>query len=355
MQLAAAVTPDVGGAFAPLPGLPEMFLYNAENVTVSGDGRIFATGSKGAYEIVAESNTAFRERKVDIVASGVPPECFKNGLAVHGAALYLGCSRVMPPFFLKQVDLTGVEQTVYNLLFVCSPIEALGQSTSWVVRANLGQRETVFDETIASIAGPCFANGLAIDERGANLYVANSLFGFAGCAIQRLATIAGGPVRGTWYHPFPYTFVMPPNGLKVCGDRVYFTCMRALPIPTASLEYVATDNPNLAHIVYTQTFPLGATGFDDFDIVDNGFVIANFVDWTFGSNTFGALRFISKDGRLEGTFRHPHLQNPSAIKVVTADGPGLRAGDVLVTDKTRHCLSRLQPDDKWREWLSVGR
>jgi hypothetical protein len=45
------------------------------------------------------------------------------------------------------------------------------------------------------------------------------------------------------------------------------------------------------------------------------------------------------------------LHNPSAVKVVTANAPGLRAVDVLVTDKTRHRVSILQPDNEWRERL----
>jgi hypothetical protein len=343
---------DVTGVFGPLPGLPEKFLYNAENVMITGNGRIFATGSKGVYEIVAESDTEFRAQEVPVVAPGVPRACFKNGLAVHGEALYLACYRLSVPFS-KHCDATNLEQTLFNLCFVFGAVLTIGQAASWVVRAKLQSGALAFEETVASIPSRCTANGLAIDERGENLYVANTVpWLLGGGGIHRIGlTLANGNAGKAWYRPLPYPFLLPPNGLKIRGDRVYYTCTRALPIPAASLEYVSVGDPRRSEVVYTQAPLGGATGFDDFDVVDDGFVIANFLDWTFGKNASGALRFVTKDGKLKGTFRHRDLQHPSAVKVVTANGPGLRAGDVLVTDKTRHCVSLLQPDDEWREWL----
>jgi hypothetical protein len=152
-------------------------------------------------------------------------------------------------------------------------------------------------------------------------YVANSLLWYVGgCAIHRI-TLPGGDAKAseTWYRPFPLFMLLSPNGLKVWGDRVYYTCMRA-PIPTASLESVPVGDPRYHDVVYAQPCPLGAmTGFDDFDVVENGFVIANFIDWSLGNDATGALRFVDGSGTLMGTFRHPDLLNPSAVKVVPAD------------------------------------
>jgi hypothetical protein len=350
MQLLTTPCREVRGAFGPLPGLPEKFLYNAENLTISGGGRIFATGSKSVYEIVAESGQAFRAREVPVVAPGVPRACFKNGLAAHGDTLYLACYRLSAPLF--DCDVTDVEQTIFNLTFVFGSVLAMGQAASWVVRAKLDQGAMTFDTTVASIPSRCSANGLVVGERGENLYVSNTVpWCFGGGGIHRIALpVDTGSAADAWYLPLPLLYLLPPNGLKVRGDRIYYTCTRGLPIPAASLEYVLAGDPHRPQVVYTQA-SLGGTGFDDFDVVNDGFVIANFFDWSLENGASGALRFVTNEGKLKGTFRHRDLHNPSAVKIVTANVPGLRAGDVLVTDKTRHCVSLLQPDDEWREWL----
>jgi hypothetical protein len=140
-------------------------------ITVTRGGRIFATGSKSVYEIVAESGSRFRSVEIPVVAPvapGVPVACLKNGLAVHGDSLYLACFRVRVPFLENYVDLTEVKQNLFSFVLVFPPVETIGQSASWIVRADLPEGPVTFDTTVASMPR-CFANGLAIDAQGEHL------------------------------------------------------------------------------------------------------------------------------------------------------------------------------------------
>ena len=102
--------------------------------------------------------------------------------------------------------------------------------------------------------------------------------------------------------------------------------------------------------------------FDDFDIVDNGngFVIANIMNIPdYGA---GSLLFVEshcEEGKLKGelkdTFRDYGLKSPSSVKVVKQNINGsdfFKAGDIVITEKGRHCVSRLRLDNEWCQWLT---
>jgi hypothetical protein len=97
-------------------------------------------------------------------------------------------------------------------------------------------------------------------------------------------------------------------------------------------------------VVYTR---LGSF-FDDFDAVEDGFVIADIADARTSPFGSGALLFVDGDGRLLDTFKHEQLKHPSAVKVVRRKTGQFEAGDILMTEKTGHCLVWLRPDDTLR-------
>lgn len=99
-----------------------------------------------------------------------------------------------------------------------------------------------------------------------------------------------------------------------------------------------------AEIVYRSLFSI----FDDFDIADDGFVIANILSIPHRS---GCLLFVTNNGDLKGLFRSQDLKSPSAVQVVKQEGELFEKGDILITEKGRHCVSWLKPGDRWRQWL----
>jgi hypothetical protein len=148
-----------------------------------------------------------------------------------------------------------------------------------------------------------------------------------------------------------------PNGVKIRGEHVYFTCLHLLPALSASLQKVRIMPDGSAgepEIVYQRMF----TAFDDFDTVDSGFVIANIADLSevptlasLASYGSGKLRFVSNDGQDKGTLTHSDLRHPSSVKVVRKTSDGFEAGDVLIMDKGHHCALRFAPDTELRKWL----
>ena len=98
--------------------------------------------------------------------------------------------------------------------------------------------------------------------------------------------------------------------------------------------------------------------FDDFDLTDDGFVIAHFADYwrsdwltRFGA---GVLRFLAKDGSELGIVNRDEIEHPSAVAVVKNNGRLFDAGDIIVTDKGRHPVTVFMSDHRWRAWLLGG-
>ena len=103
-----------------------------------------------------------------------------------------------------------------------------------------------------------------------------------------------------------------------------------------------------SEVVYRR---LGAF-FDDFDVVEHSFVIADAGDVSISPLGSGALLFVDGDGRLVNTFEHEYLKHPSAVKVVGKKTGQFEAGDILVTEKSGHCLVWLRPEGTLRGHFS---
>jgi hypothetical protein len=161
-----------------------------------------------------------------------------------------------------------------------------------------------------------------------------------GCGTTTLGSIWHRPLdRGT------------PNGVKFkadpTGDSIYYTCLHGLPVWASTLQKVRImpdGRAGEAEIVYRSLFSI----FDDFDIVDEGFVIANILSIPHRS---GSLLFMTNSGDLKGIFRNQALNSPSSVRVVKQKSDPFEQGDLLITEKGRHCVSWFKPDDHWRRWL----
>jgi hypothetical protein len=343
-----------------IPGLPDRAdrpVFNAENITITADGRIFVTGSTAVYEISKAVPDIYQLKEIAIAAQGVPGHCFKNGIGSHNHSLYLACTHINcgdHPFLGSAFgDPTNIDENGLGL-FALLLAETLCEVGSYIVQADLRQAELRFDRAV-TLPGRCFANGLDLDNNG-NLYTANSA-PRAIAAIYKISCTKDGtmsPMPTPWHSPLDHGL---PNGVKVRGDHVYLTCLHLLPTLSASLQRVRIMPDGSAgepEIIYRRMF----TVFDDFDTVDTGFVIANITDisevptlasWaSYGS---GKLRFVNNDGQDKGELAHPDLRHPSSVKVVRKEINGFAAGDILITDKGNHCTLRFAPDTELRKWL----
>ena len=340
-------------------------LFNAENLTITADGWVFVTGSLDVCEIVKIGNV-YQLKKIPIETSDGSRKYFRNGIAAQGNSLYLACPHIHKrekSFFPDLLgDIRKKDQNRYGLLLIGINKWDLGyQVDSYILRADLKNRENMkfTDEIPLPKKGKCFANGL--DSDGKALYVANSYANFIHQNyFYKLLLSDNGEiteVKSIGFSPPNYDS---PNGLKFRsekdGDYLYYTCVQQFPIMTSSLKRIkiyentgsvrqAEAKVEEAEIIYQSRFSF----FDDFDIVDNGFVIT---DIAILPQCSSCLRFVSKDNRkLIGTFRHKNLIKPSSVKVVNKKTEYFEKGDVLITEKGLHCVSRLRPDDEMRDWL----
>ena len=285
---------------------------------------------------------------------------FRNGITARDNSLYLACTHIYKrdkSFFPNLLgDIRETDQKWSGLLLIGINKWDFGyQVDSYILRADLKKKEKKLkftDEIPLPKKGKCFANGLVSD--GEALYVANSF----GTSIHQntffKVLLSNGDMTEIVPIIFSPTNYDQPNGLKFSDGYLYYTCWQKFPVMTASLKRIKINENNVgigkgevkaeAEVIYQSPFSF----FDDFDIVDNGFIIADIVDIPHSS---GCLRFVSKDDRkLTGIFRHKNLIKPSSVKVVN-DTKLFEAGDILITEKGLHCVSWLRPDKEWRKWL----
>lgn len=346
-----------GGALHRLPGLSDGHLYNAENIAITKDGRVFVTGSKHIYEILKPNGTNYTQREVPITDDAVPESCMKNGLASYGKSLYLACVHIHQgsnPDLKDLCNVADVEQTLWNLLFRSQKALRKCQIDSYLLRANLAAPRLEFADGVAlhpkmqvghrfhlqrtpESRTPLsdgevkfFANGLAADENGA-LYVANSSYDAAkegSLGILRVEVNTFEPFSATqiaWLKPEKGA----PNGIQFEAETLYYTENANLSGRIIAVNF--GHGEKTAYPLYRKFWSV----FDDFAISGETLILADFLHDT--------LRFVSKQGALRGKFTTPELENPSSVAVVKKSSPLFEAGTVLVTEKGRHRLSMVLP------------
>lgn len=343
---------EIGGVVEALPDR----LFNAENlcmIDVADAQRLFATGGETVAEIVKDHG-GYRLTPITIEVDGAPEHCMTTRIAANGEFLYLACARIHRgnnPFVpgvlcdVNQVEQTGMGlMLTYLAAFACS-VE------SYIVRATLRPGTVKFTDLVAKLPGKFLANGFAADETGTFLYVANSAPTLS-AGIYRVPTQAAGDGAGAtlWCRPRCM-----PNGIKVRDGAVYFT--GNTPVMSAVLgktRMIANGGAAEPEEIYRADFSM----FDDFDLTDDGFVVAHFADYwrsdwltRFGA---GVLRFLAKDGSELGIVNRDEIEHPSAVAAVKNNGRLFDAGDIIVTDKARHRVTVFKPDHRWRASLLGG-
>lgn len=323
-------------------------LLNAENLTVTRGGRLFVTGSERVCEIAADGTGGYIWTDIPL-PDDLPKAVFRNGIAGDDRYLYLACAEVdqkaqplfkgwLPPLTNRPQDALG-----FMLLLLA---ETLCPVRSWVLRADLSANPLSFGDRVA-LAGKCFANGLAVDRNG-YVYAANSLPGLNG-GIHRLAPADWGSPPGsatTLWHRAGLLHV--PNGIKIAGDRLYFTRLGQPPLFSPTVTAMTLDDQPT--VLNEGLCRRNGVLYDDFDVVDGGFVVAAVSDMTNVFGAFGgALAFFGADGARRGEVRDPRIKHPSAVVVLRRDTPFGAKGDLLLTEKESHTVWRLRLDRSgWR-------
>lgn len=366
------------GSLTPLSPLPDpehQRLFNAENSTVSTNGRVFITGSVAVYEVLSAEDAAsesqpykhcdYREIRIP---KAVPEDCFRNGITTFGDFLYLACAHVPQQEQLSAFPdwgspLNKISQTkLLNIIWLMYT-QNVAHVDSYIVRADLRKPDLQFDQLI-KIPDKCFANGIAADKYG-NLYVANSVPG-SSCIykIDHEIWITGEAQHSpecVWLAPLTH-FV---NGVKCKQHSLYYTWNQLLGLPGVGRIDVEQTHGNTQsskprHPSVRSLY--SAMGFfDDFDVLDNDrIVLANGSDFLNLSAIMhlpmpsGSLIFVSGEGEVFNVVRDRKLFHPSSVKVVDHESKVFRKGEIIVTDKGEHgqyTAFVFTPDDACRSWF----
>jgi hypothetical protein len=317
-------------------------LLNAENLTVTGDGRLFVTGSERVCEITPNGTGGYVWNDDIPLPDSLPKTMFRNGIASDDRHLYLACAEVdqnAQPFltgWLPQLTKRPQDALGFTLLLLA---ETLCPVRSYVLRADLSVKPLRFGDHVA-LAGKCFANGLAVDKNG-NVYVAS------GSGIHRVPAEAWtapskDPIK-LWHRTDPPV----PNGIKATDEKLFFTRLGHPPLLSSMVTAMALDNE--PKVLNERLCWQNSVLYDDFDVeVDGGFVVTVVSDFTNVLGAFaGALLFFDADGTRQDEFRDSRIKHPSAVVVLRADTPFGAKGDLLLTEKESHTVWRLHLDRPW--------
>ncbi len=321
---------------------------NAENLVISNEQRVFVSGRDGVYELLASPGGKCHQKLIPLRVEAVPGNCMKNGVALRGNYLYLACAHVEQggSRLLKAAldDVNETEQSMPGLLKLSVAALTFGIS-SWIVRCDLRQTPLAFTELVASLPGHTLANGISFDPTGDFIYVANSAPGVS-TGIFRAPVDAASPsvLEIPWSRPPGCK----PNGLKVTGRTLYFTGNATPAAVFGSMAIQEDGSAGEPQVIDTAPLHL----FDDFAIVRQGFVLAQFSD-AMGLSR-GSLRLVSRGGRHLAVLKHREISRPSALAVASAGSELFATGDVLVVDKGTGCVVVFTPDEMWRDWLQAG-
>lgn len=320
-------------------------LFNAENLAIN-NGRAFVTGSKGVYEVVKD-DAGHHLSEIPICVDTPSDQWLRNGIASDGSRLYLACAHVhdaripLPSWAFDNA--ADIEQTLSGLGKLMLA-EMLCRVDLYVVAADLNRSpsgaDLAFTEILASSRGAFFGNGLDVAGDG-TLYVANSHPGSTG-GIYR---VRPGESTPELCHR---CVGCSPNGVRVDGNELYYTGLQVWPYPAAVLRKVdltaAIFKPDVSQPLVVRPASL----FDDFDVLDDGFVVAEFATWRRFPFAVGGLLFFSKAGDLLEEVRTDQLVHPSSVRVCHCDGASVKAGETLITEKNGHRLLAIPSNVGWR-------
>lgn len=315
-------------------------LLNAENLTMTKDGRLFVTGSERVCEIVPDDKGGYEWTDIPL-PDDLPQTIYRNGIATDDRYLYLACAEVdqdAQPLlrnWLPQLTRRPQDALGFMLLMLA---ETLCPVRSFVLRAGLSTSPLRFSDRVA-LSGKCFANGLAVDGHGF-VYAASSVPGH--CGIHRVrpgewTSPPGASETTLWHRTDPYA----PNGVKIRDGTLFFTRIGVPPLFSSTVTALTLDNK--PRVKDDGLCRQNGVVYDDFDVVDDGFVIAAVSDLTnvFGSFS-GALAVFGADGMRRHDIRDTRIKHPSAVVMLHTNTRFGEAGDLLLTEKDTHTVWRLR-------------
>jgi hypothetical protein len=249
---------------------------SVENVLFTSDGRLFATGDDGIYELQRDANHGFMKTNLQPGAG-----CKWGGMVELGDALYSNCY-------------DGTDSFLYAGVLTAHPTLS----------------------PIYTLKGVAVANGLAADEHG-DLYITTTLQG----SILRLKLAADDPFKvksqETW---LAKTGGAVANGLKIVNEQLYLGDL------FGTLSQLSVQGTPRTPPPFVREF----AWFDDLWVDGRGILVADYF--------FGAVRAYDSHGRALGSTPLGIFTNPSAV--LPADSRlGLSATDLIVTEKGANRVS----------------
>lgn len=257
-------------------------LPGAENLTFSGDGRLFVSGGKGLFEIHKDADGSFRAERISTEAAGF------TGLAIRGNHLYASSGDGR----LWAGALTANPQV--------APIHSMtGMCIANGTALGADGRIYVVDEPLNVCLPDPKIKRFTIDPNDP-LKVINEEVWVQGSALGLLSVGIGNTLRF-------------PNGLQADGNRFY-----------------GTDGGS----IYTvDLLPDGSAGevtpiyftvdiHDDLGLVDDGVLLANFLT--------GRISLISREGKLLQATAPATFSFPSSVRL--GRPPMFEPTDIVVTE-----------------------
>jgi hypothetical protein len=281
----------------------------AENLMVTSDYRWFVSGSDGFYQVDPDGGTPPRKIPIAFDSNTAPSADNRS-------------------FFF------GITQYQHFIYASCTPDPKDAASPRYIMFMDMTQTPVSL-VAIHQICNPVFFNGLASDVAG-NLYLANggTFLPPQPGRIIKLSMTSPTTVAGQsdWLAVDGH-----PNGLKIDGDRLYFSQEPSRILGRATVKKVSIQTDGTAgepETIYTAGI---ARLLDDIDLVDDGVLItqAGLIDSidpaTFHNSRFNKVIHISESGQELHSTDLP-LSPPSAVKLVpdsVSPSP-----DLVVTERT---------------------
>lgn len=247
-------------------------LPGAENMRMTTDGRLFATGSQGLYEIKKQGNTYARER-----LNSEP--CQHLGLAEKNGWLFSICLKNYPGLGSFPVLFRDADASLWAY-----PLTANTPNPSLV---NIGELNNFF-----------IPNGMDALNNSDKLIIADENFiGQGGVTLANIDFSGDTPVLSTQESKWigRDQGVSKANGVRVIGNSIYLTDQGSI----KRVDLNAEGEPQVAKTIYTD-----GTILDDLAPFCDGVVAADFIK--------GRLVYANKDGS-KTSIIHSGLFTPSSV------------------------------------------
>ncbi|HEX4879435.1 MAG TPA: hypothetical protein VFV39_06295 [Limnobacter sp.] len=259
---------------------PLLTIPDAENILFSPDGRLFVSGGRNVYEVLANAEGAYEAKAL------AGQECNFTGLAIARNTLYANC----------------------------------GDGRLW---AGPLKSQNMRIEPVFQMEGLALANGLVDGPDGTSLYLADGPLSASGLPSPKLVKLQLDPqdplkviAQSTWLD-LAGRF---PNGVQRAGRVLFFSDSAPPALGQINAVTIRPDGSPSTPVVLAQFNAIP----DDFSLVLGGYAVTYFVS--------GQVARLGLDGSVQESF-DPLTFSTGASQVRAGRPPLFKTTDLLVTEK----------------------